>query len=111
MHLKLKALLLAALFSLVGCSAESDVEVYIKTNEFWGTLVFVIQATTDEAVVKKVVINRGNCELPEGTALDIKNTVKLGFGKRYTGYSNNCTVNDVREIQVTTNAGTFEFEF
>jgi len=111
MKLKAKTAIGMAILLLFGCSSEPNIEVSIQPNQHWGTLVFIIQATTDEVIVKNVVINRGNCALPPGTAKDIERTVKLGFGQSYRGYSPSCTVNDVKEIEVTTNAGGFTFSF
>jgi hypothetical protein len=89
----------------------ADIEVSISTNPHWGTLTFDIQAITDNAVISDVVINRGNCRLPAGTASELSRNVSLKFGETYTGYSNNCTVNSVREIEVTSSAGTFVYTF
>lgn len=91
--------------------AVADIEVSISTNSHWGTLVFDLQALTDNTVVTNVVINRGNCRLPAGTASELSKAVQLKFGETYTGYSNNCTVDNVKEIEVTSNAGTFVYSF
>lgn len=111
MKIKIKTAICIAILSLSGCSSEPNIEVSIESNQYHGSLVFTIQATTDEVIVKNVVINRGNCALPAGTAKDIERTVKLGFGQNYRGYSPSCTVNDVKEIEVTTNEGAFTFTF
>ncbi|EHZ2746042.1 hypothetical protein [Vibrio diabolicus] len=89
----------------------ADIEVSISTNPHWGTLVFDVQAITDNTVVSNVVINRGNCRLPAGTASELARNVSLQFGQTYTGYSNNCTVDSVKEIEVTSSAGTFVYTF
>ncbi|MCG9598652.1 hypothetical protein L1D15_18225 [Vibrio sp. Isolate25] len=89
----------------------ADIEVSISTNQHWGTLVFDIQAVTDSTVISNVIINRGNCRLPAGTASELSRNVSLKFGETYTGYSNNCTVDSVKEIEVTSNAGTFVYTF
>ncbi|HDI3142296.1 TPA: hypothetical protein PMB19_003392, partial [Vibrio cholerae] len=80
-------------------------------NPHWGTLVFDLQAITDNTVISNVVINRGNCRLPAGTASELSRNVSLKFGQTYTGYSNNCTVDNVKEIEVTSSAGTFVYTF
>jgi|SaaInlStandDraft_7_1057024.scaffolds.fasta_scaffold101890_2 hypothetical protein len=59
-----------------------------------------IQAIDDNVIVNNVVINRGNCSLSSGKKKDIRGTVKLKFGKSYTGYSPNCKVSDIKEIKV-----------
>ncbi|MDC5853279.1 hypothetical protein [Vibrio europaeus] len=89
----------------------ADVEVSISTNPHWGTLTFDIQAITDSTVINDVVINRGNCRLPAGTTSELSRNVSLKFGETYTGYSNNCTVDNVKEIEVTSSAGTFVYTF
>ncbi|NWK16851.1 hypothetical protein HX771_12050 [Vibrio parahaemolyticus] len=92
-------------------AAAVDIEVSISTNPHWGTLVFDIQAVTDHTVISSVVINRGNCRLSAGTASELSRNVSLKFGQTYTGYSNNCTVDSVKEIEVTSSAGTFVYTF
>ncbi|CAK2805710.1 Lipoprotein [Vibrio crassostreae] len=89
----------------------ADIEVSISTNPHWGTLTFDIQTITDSTVISNVVINRGNCRLPAGTASELSRNVSLKFGETYTGYSNNCTVDSVKEIEVTSSAGTFVYTF
>ncbi len=106
------------LFGLTACgnqeeaqAATVDIEVSISTNSHWGTLVFDIQAVTDSTVISNVVINRGNCRLPAGTTSELSRNVSLKFGETYTGYSNNCTVDNVKEIEITSSAGTFVYTF
>ena len=106
------------LFSITACSEQepvqtvtADIEVSISTNPHWGTLVFDIQAITDSTVISNVIVNRGNCSLPAGTASEISRNVSLKFGETYTGYSNSCTVDSVKEIEVTSSAGTFIYAF
>ncbi|KFI13551.1 hypothetical protein F0223_10620 [Vibrio coralliilyticus] len=89
----------------------ADIEVSISTNPHWGTLTFDIQATTDSTVITNVTVNRGNCRLPAGTASELSRNVSLKFGETYTGYSNNCTVDSVKEIEITSSAGTFVYTF
>ncbi|MCG9765175.1 hypothetical protein L1D53_16605 [Vibrio alginolyticus] len=89
----------------------SDIEVSISTNPHWGTLTFDIQSIADSTVISNVIVNRGNCHLPAGTASELSRNVSLKFGETYTGYSNNCTVNSVKEIEVTSSAGTFVYTF
>ncbi len=89
----------------------ADIEVSISTNPHWGTLTFDIQAITDSTVISNVIVNRGNCRLPAGTSSELSRNVSLQFGETYTGYSNNCTVDSVKEIEVTSSAGTFVYTF
>jgi len=89
----------------------ADIEVSISTNPHWGTLTFDIQSIADNTVISNVIINRGNCRLPAGTTSELSRNVSLKFGETYTGYSNNCTVDNVKEIEVTSSAGTFVYTF
>ncbi|MFA0000463.1 MULTISPECIES: hypothetical protein [Vibrio] len=91
--------------------AVADIEVSISTNSHWGSLVFDLQAITDNTVITDVVINRGNCRIPAGTASELSRNVSLKFGETYTGYSDNCTVDNVKEIEVTSTAGAFVYTF
>ena len=113
--LKLKKLFIIVATSavLAACSTDpvADVEITLETNRNYGTLIFNIQAVTDATTVKNVVINRGNCHIPVGTAKDLERGVELKFGKSYRGYSNNCKVGDVREVEITTSVGSFIFSF
>ena len=92
-------------------AATADIEVSISTNSHWGSLVFDLQAITNNTIITDVVINRGNCRIPAGTASELSRNVSLKFGETYTGYSNNCTVDNVKEIEVTSTAGTFIYTF
>ncbi|MEZ8862093.1 hypothetical protein AB4354_18255 [Vibrio splendidus] len=91
--------------------AVADIEVSISTNSHWGSVVFDLQAITNNTVITDIVINRGNCRIPAGTASELSRNVSLKFGETYTGYSNNCTVDNVKEIEVTSTAGTFIYIF
>ncbi|EGR1057021.1 MULTISPECIES: hypothetical protein [Vibrio] len=92
-------------------AATADIEVSISTNSHWGQLAFDLQSITDNTVISNVVINRGNCRLPAGTTSELSRNVSLQFGQTYTGYSNNCIVDNVKEIEVTSSAGTFFYTF
>ncbi len=76
-----------------------------------GNIGFDLQAIADNTVISNVVINRGNCRLPAGTASELSRNVSLKFRQTYTGYSNNCTVDGVIEIEVTSSAGIFVYTF
>ncbi|GEA22560.1 hypothetical protein VH1807_contig00026-0177 [Vibrio harveyi] len=89
----------------------ADIEVSISTNPHWGILTFDIQSIADSTVISNVIVNRGNCRLPAGTTSELSRNVSLTFGETYTGYSNNCTVDSVKEIEVTSSAGTFVYSF
>lgn len=112
------AVTMALLIGATGCTEQeespealADIEVSISTNSHWGSLVFDLQAITNNTIITDVVINRGNCRIPAGTASELSRNVSLKFGETYTGYSNNCTVDNVKEIEVTSTAGTFIYTF
>ncbi|MEZ8372561.1 hypothetical protein AB6C94_24705 [Vibrio splendidus] len=112
------AITIALLIGATGCTeqeespeAVADIEVSISTNSHWGSLVFDLQAITNNTIITDVVINRGNCRIPAGTASELSRNVSLKFGETYTGYSDNCTVDNVKEIEVTSTAGTFIYTF
>lgn len=112
MRLLACAVLVGVAAVLPACSAsKSDVEVSLQTNPHWGTLMYNIQANTNDVVISEVVVNRGNCTVPAGTAAELGRTVKLKFGQSWRGYSPNCKVADVKEVTVTTGRGTFTFGF
>lgn len=92
-------------------SGKPDVVVSIGKNQFYETMTFDIQAVSDKATIWAVNVNRGNCVLPEGTAAEIEGTITLKFGQTYRGYSNNCRMQEVREIEVVTENGKFVFNF
>jgi len=111
-RLMLCALLVSFAATLPACSeSKPDVDVSIRTNSHWGTLVYNIQATTEDVVISDVSVNRGNCTIPPGTAAELKRQVNLKFGQEWRGYSHNCKVDNVKEVTVTTSRGTFTFNF
>lgn len=90
------------------------IEVTFNVNEFnskvYGKIAYniVIQAKADEVVVNDVIINRGNnCSIGE---YDHNNKLpaNLNFG-RLIELSISCDANYVREVEVKTNYGNYEF--
>lgn len=111
MRLMACAVLASAAALLPACSSKPDVEVNLQTNPHWGTLMYNIQATTEDVTISQVVINRGSCTVPDGTAAELGRTVKLKFGQSWRGYSPDCKVDNVKELTVTTGRGTYTFGF
>lgn len=119
MNLSTRYLIIISLFiGVTACKDQDepqqsppDIEVSISTDPYWGGLVFSLQAIADDTTITDVVINRGNCRIPAGTAAKLSRHVSLKFGKTFRGSSNNCTADDVKEITVTSSAGTFAFTF
>lgn len=90
------------------------IEVTFNVNEFNSKVYekiaynIVIQAKADEVVVNDVIINRGNnCSIGE---YDHNNKLpaNLNFG-RLIELSISCDANYVREVEVKTNYGNYEF--
>lgn len=106
------AVLAGVAAALPACgSGKADVSVTLQPNQYWGTLVYAIQAETDEVVISDVVVNRGNCKVPPGTAAELERKVTLKFGQTWRGFSPDCRVGDVKEVVVTTGRGSFAFSF
>lgn len=109
----LKIAIIALLTS--GCSGQSEPDIKISLNSkdaLFGPMVMVnIQAISDEVLIKDLVINRGNCPLMPTTVDSLSRTPKLKFGQTYQGLTNHCRLNDITEINVTTDEGTFSFNF
>lgn len=106
------AVLAGVAAALPACSSsKSDVDVSLQTNPHWGTLMYNIQANADDVVISDVVVNRGNCSVPPGTAAELGRTVKLKYGQSWRGFSPDCQVGNVKEVSVTTGRGTFTFSF
>ncbi|WP_336692560.1 hypothetical protein [Delftia acidovorans] len=100
----------AALLFLQGCSAQSNVEVSVQAGPLAHMVTFEVRAIADEATVKNVTINRGNCALGSITEDALKKTVKLKFGQSFRG-SGICQLPNVKEIKVGTDVGAFVFSF
>lgn len=89
---------------------EAPVRIDLKLNPAWaeyGLGMIDVQSTTDQVVIEKVILNRGQC-----SALDnsIKMPVTLSFGHTYRGYINNCNLDKIIEIQINTNLGNWTFK-
>jgi len=108
--LKSTGFIIMTLLLAASCSSKPNIKLSIKPNPYYGTLSFVIQATENKVIVTGVVVNRGNCKLPAGTAAEIGGTVNLSFGESYLGFGS-CPYDNAKEIEVTTNAGSFIFSF
>lgn len=96
-----------ALLILQGCSAKPNVEVSVEPGPNKYVVSFYVRAKADEVTVKSVTINRGNCALSDSTQ---DSTIKLKFGQSFQGWGI-CNLHDVKEIEVSTDAGAFTFSF
>ncbi|MCD1589016.1 hypothetical protein K7H09_23740 [Halomonas sp. IOP_14] len=84
-------------------SLSSDVEVGWKSNGV--TTWLEITAIEDRVVLRDIVVNRGNCRSTEANP-----TIRYDFGDK-ARVSIGCSVDALREVEVTTNRGTFVFNF
>lgn len=83
-------------------SLSSDVEVAWRTDGFrtW----IEITATEDRVVLRDVKVNRGNCR-----SVEVDPAIRYEFGqKAIVGIG--CSHEALREVEVTTNRGTFKFD-
>lgn len=108
--IQLSAACAVALLILQGCSAKPNVEVSVQAGPLSHMVTFYVRAIADEAFVKDVAINRGNCTLGYITKDEFSKTIKLKFGETVQG-SGICTLPNVKEIKVSTDAGAFTFPF
>ena len=109
---KLVGVALATLvaFSLTACGGETpsvEVEKYQEWNQYslqYNAFIRV-RAVEDVVVVKNVVVNRGNMKLPYGFK-----QMTLNFGQSSTMRVWG-DMNAIKEVQVTTDKGTWTFNF
>lgn len=117
-HVLRKRLLLCAVLvslaaSLPACSgSKPDIEVSIHRNELYAHMMFIkMQATADTVTIKDVNVNRGNCQLVDNSINRLAETVTLKFGEHWTAYPRDCSIDKVKEVEVTTDKGTFAYSF
>lgn len=89
--------------------AKAPIRIDLKLNPAWaeyGLGMIDVQSTTDQVIIEKVILNRGQCSAIDNS---IPMPVTLGFGRTYRGYINNCSLDKVIEIQINTNLGNWTF--
>ena len=89
---------------------EAPVRIDLQLNPAWaeyGLGMIDVQSTTDQVVIEKVILNRGQCSAIDNS---IKMPVTLSFGRTYRGYINNCSLDKIIEIQINTNLGNWTFK-
>jgi hypothetical protein len=97
MRLLLCAVIASMAAALPACSASKpDMGVSLEANPHWGNLMYNTQATADDVTIRDVVVNRGSCNDPLGTAFELSSAVKLKFGQTWQGYSTNSKVDNVK---------------
>lgn len=116
--LKLVAIVLVA-FGFVGCDEKKspiEVQTYGETN--WsGQLMYYIKirAIADSVTIGRIVVNRGNCGDDEmDKTLTFGNTYSHNIGSRieaFGGIVKGCSTDNVKEVQVFTDKGTWTFSF
>ncbi|KZY98742.1 hypothetical protein A3746_28630 [Oleibacter sp. HI0075] len=108
----MKKLLVASLCSigLSACSSDPDFDVNVtqQPNPLFGNLNEVIEITAtgeeDSTVLHDIKINRGGCPHAKSFPLTLR------FGTPTRIYVNSATC-DVRELEITSDEGTFLFEY
>lgn len=101
-------------FALFGCSGEpdADIEITIKTqNAMFGMYTVNIQAVSDLVILKNVTVNRGNCMIRANELEALKKEPKLKFGQNYIVWGGGCKLDQIKEVQVETDKGVFDFTF
>lgn len=115
LHKRLQAcaLLLGLAAVMPACSvAEPDVDVSLHRHELYAHMMNIrIQAVADQAVIRDVKVNRGNCPLVENSIAALNQAVTLSFGEQWRAYPKSCSIDKVKEVEVTTGNGTFTFNF
>jgi len=87
--------------SFVSRSPDIEVEWRYMGTDTW----LEITATEDRVVLRDVKVNRGNC-----SSSGVDPAMRYGFGE--TARINiGCSYNTLREVEVTTNRGTFTYTF
>lgn len=112
--MKKSLILAAALFAVTSAFAadpEPGFELKLSRNQYYGTIVFKIQAVENNVKVHNVVINRGNCKIAPGTQAELDRGLTLKFGETYMGFSNNCTPADAKEVVVEAGPGKWTFKY
>lgn len=102
------------MFAFFGCSGESDagIEITIETqNAMFGMYTVNIQAVSDLVILKNVTVNRGNCMIRPNELEALKKQPKLKFGQTYKVWGGGCKLDQIKEVQVETEKGVFDFNF
>jgi hypothetical protein len=91
-------------FSLIGCGTSVEDEIEIRASN--GNI--EIQSVTDMVVIKKIIVNRGNCQIIVGRGATrkvyIPENLVLRYGK-ITTISTLCNNDEIREVEITTENG------
>jgi len=88
---------------------QAPIRIELKLNSAYaeyGLGKIEVQATTDQVTINQVILNRGQCSAIDNS---IKMPITLSFGRTYTGYINNCSLDKIIEVQVNTNLGNWTF--
>ena len=107
------ALLAGLAAVLPACSApKPDVEVTLRSNELYSSMTIVgVQAKDNAVTINDLTVNRGNWPLVENSVKALNQTVNLKYGESWNAYPKSCSVGMVKEVEVTTDKGTFTFSF
>lgn len=97
-------------FYLTGCWTSVEDEIEITTHN--GKI--EIQSLVDSVAIKKVVVNRGKCQIIVGWGTTkkvyIPDNLVLKYGK-ITTIATLCNSDEIREVEITTENGSTTFGF
>jgi hypothetical protein len=97
--------LAAACLVLVACGSGSQLPVEVKVKKTLRWAVIEVKAVGEEVTIEDIIINRGNCQLSDGTYE--KKTLKRSQSDSIKSFG--CTT--ISEVQVVTTAGSYDFTF
>lgn len=91
--------------------ASSGVKVSLKPSSR-GNAYISIQAINDKVTVRgNVVVNRWNCLVSSLPSINGTKEVTIRFGETFDLNVIDCEFDNIKEVEVTTNSGTFVFTF
>ncbi|MGX3010048.1 hypothetical protein ACWIUD_00590 [Helicobacter sp. 23-1044] len=117
--LKMVALAFIALGFVACGGGKSPIEVKTFTKDHpFGTMIYEkhyaqIRAMVDSVIIKKIIVNRGNCgEYAVDKTIKFGEVTNIEIGSNFEGYSGSgCSSRDIKEAQVVTDKGTWTFNF
>ena len=100
--------LIACIFVVLTVSAcitpEPDIQVSMEDSPLLGIAAFKVDALENDVVISRFSIDGGKCPSKEFDPV----TLPYGKSKIFGGM---CSSDIIKEVEITTNRGTFQFEF
>ena len=100
--------LIACIFVVLTVSAcitpEPDIQVSMEDSPLLGIAAFKVDALENDVVISRFSIDGGKCPSKKFDPV----TLPYGQSKIFGGV---CPSEIIREVEITTNRGTFQFEF